>query len=131
MIRDDFLLRMIRKAAEAIARALGKADETPDEQTEAEILEALGEIAKLPVATLLMLDQDSLAALLHGGDVETSRVFARGLTGLARIDEGRAHDVAAKGKRACAIALYRRVGIGDDPLDRDAVRWLTNPTRPT
>ncbi len=123
MIRDDFLLRMIRKAAQAIARALAKQDETPDEETAAAIRGAIGEVVKLPVATLVMLDSDSLASMLP--DADAARIVARGLAALAVVDGRRGQLADGKAKRACAIGIYRRVGIGDDPADRAAARSLT------
>jgi hypothetical protein len=125
MIRDDYMMRMIRRAAEAIARALADQQHASDEQTEAAITEALGEVVRLPVATLVMLDQDSLAPLMGGGDDGAARVVARGLRGLADIDDRRGAHAEAKRKRGCAIAIYRRVGIGEDPADREAVKALT------
>lgn len=126
MLQDDYLLRMIRNAAEAIGRALGKQDQVGDEETEAAIHAALGDVVRLPVATLVMLDQDSLAPLIGGGDDGAARVVARGLRGLADIDERGGRLAEAKGKRACAIAIYRRVGVGDDPADRAAAKALTD-----
>lgn len=125
MLQDDYLVRMIRKAAEAISRALGQQDQVEDAQTEATIVAALGDLVRLPVATLVMLDQDSLAPLMGGGDDGAARVVARGLRGLADIDERAGRSGDAKRKRAAAIAIYRRVGIGDDPRDRDAAKALT------
>lgn len=125
MIKDDYLMRMIRRAAEAIARAVSKQHEVDDAETRAEIESALGEVVKLPVATLVMLDADSLLPMLGGGDAEAARVVARGLAGLAELDARAGDANAAKQKRASAISIYTRVGIGDDAVDRETVRALT------
>jgi hypothetical protein len=126
MIKDDYLIRMIRSAADAITRALGQQDKVDEAQTEAAIKEALGEIVRLPIDTFVMLDQDSLAQLMGGGDDDAARVVARGLRGLADIDERRGAPRDAKQKRACAIGIYTRVGIGENPADREAAKALTN-----
>ena len=125
MIRDDYLIRMIRRAAEAVTRALG-VEQADDAATEAALTEALGDIVRLPVATLVMLDQDSLAPLVGGGDDGASRVLAQILTALAAIDERRGNRDSAKQKRACAIGIYTRVGVGDEPADRAAAKTLTS-----
>ena len=130
MIKDDYLIRMIRRAATAIARALSQQQQVDDEQTEAAIKEALGEVVRIPIATLVMLDQDSAAPLMGGGDPNAARVVARGLRGLADIDDRRGDHTDAKSKRSCAISIYSRVGIGDDPADREAVRALTDKAKP-
>ncbi len=125
MIRDDYLTRMIQKAGAAMARALRQADQEDEAQTEAAIEDALSEIVRLPVATLLLFDQASLAPLLGSGDDRAARIFARGLRGLADVDERRGRLGEAKRKRACAISVYTRVGVGTDPADREAARAVT------
>ena len=87
MIKDDYLLRMVRQAADAIALALAKSGEVDDTETERAIHEALRDVVRLPINTLVMLDQKSLAQMLASVDDGAARVLARGLSGLADIDE--------------------------------------------
>jgi hypothetical protein len=125
MLRDDFLVRTVRAAAEAIARALRRERDVDDATTQDALNEALGEVVRLPVATLVMLDTESMLPLVGGGDPEAARVVARALRGLADIDERAGRDADAKRKRAAAVSIYTRVGLGDDPVDREAARALT------
>src|SRR5262245_54996835 len=132
MLREDYLLRLIRRAAEALARALGLVDEKKDEQAEAEALDALRRLAKLPVDTIEVIDIDTLRPLVGDGTPEGLRLTARALWLLGDIDARRGQARRARARHVRAMQLYKEVGLGDDPADHRAARELAlRYTRPS
>jgi len=123
-VRDDFLVSLIRKAGEALARAFGLYQQKDLDAAEAEAAEALRRLAKLPRDAVTLLDVGSVVPMCGGGDPESVRLVARALWLLGEIDEARGNDAEARRSYVRAMQLYKEVGLGDDARDADAVAAL-------
>jgi hypothetical protein len=124
MLQDDYLLRLIRRAGEMLAKALGLIDQRKLDEAEAEIREALRQLAKLPLDTLVTLDLPTLRSVLGGGDAQAARLAARAFASLGAVAAARGEEIEARRQRVVAMKLYREVGVGDDPVDVEAARAL-------
>ena len=122
MLRDDFLVKQLRRLLEQLATAVGLLDkgQLPEAAVEAQavvddITSACGEDwQRLAPRTLLMVI----------GDEERARALARGLWIVSAADEaaGRYELARARGRRA--MELYARVRLGPERLDVRAAREL-------
>src|SRR5262245_41147068 len=124
MLREDYLVQLIRRAAEALARALRLHEEQKNEDAEAEAKEALRKLAKLPIDTITAIDLATLRPLLGDGTPEAVRLTARALWLLGEIDATRGHAEQARNRHVRAMQLYKAVGLGDDPADQRAAQEL-------
>jgi hypothetical protein len=124
MLKQDYLLRIIRRAGEALARALGLHDQNKDEEARREAEDALRRLAKLPLDAIVDLDLGTVRPLLADGTAEGLRLTARGLWLLGEIDARAGRDAAARKKQVRAMQLYKDAGLGDDPLDARAAGAL-------
>lgn len=126
MLQDDYLIKLIRRAADMIAKALGLIEQSKLDAAEDEIREAVRRLAKLPLDTVVNLDLPTLRSVLGGGDNEAARLAARAFAGLGAIAEARGEEVEARRHRVLAMKLYRDVGVGEDPADAVTVRTLAS-----
>ncbi len=124
MLQDDYLIKLIRRAADAIARALGLIEQRQLDEAEAETNEALRKLAKLPLDTIVTLDMPTLRSVLGGGDERAARLAARGFRNLGAIADARADAATARRHYVRAMKLYGEVGLGEDPIDADTARAL-------
>jgi hypothetical protein len=123
-VRDDYVVELIRRAGEAIARALDLWRERDLQRAEAEAAEALRRLAKLPRDTITLLDVATLVPLIGGGDPESLRLCARALWLLGEIDDARGDAEPARRSYLRAMQLYKEAGLGDDPRDAEAAAAL-------
>lgn len=124
MLREDYLLKLIKRAGEALARALGLIDEEKLKEAEAEAQEALRKLAKLPLDTITTIDVATLRPLIGDGTPQGVRLVARALWMLGDIDTRQGNADRARARHVRAMQLYKDVGLGDDPADQRAAREL-------
>ena len=118
MIKQDFLLRQLQQACEALLRAAVAAEDLDLDQAEQDLGELYKVLLKMPRTLFVSLTAESLVPML--GPPEVVRVLAR-----ASLLEG---DIASqRGKQRIASASYRRarelfaaVGPGEAPEDVEA-----------
>jgi hypothetical protein len=129
VLRDDLLVRWLRQALDALLKAAGYLDRNELERAEEEVNEALRRLAKLPRDTVTQLDLPTLLPAIGGGDPRAARLVARALLVVGRIEVRRGHGDEARAAFRRAMELYRAVGLGDDPADRETALMLAKEAR--
>ena len=119
MLREDYLLKLVRQAAEAIARALKLSDEERHDEAARELAEAWQRLLKMPRDLFFMLDERTVSESI--GDAATVRVAARACVAEARLLERRGDRAGARTRHRRALSLYGHVGVGDAPEDAEAL----------
>jgi hypothetical protein len=122
VIRQDYLLRLIQQAAEAIAKALGLIDRGELQAAEREVEGAFRGLLKVDRQTYGLLDARSLVPLL--GPPEVVRALARLSKMSGDIKTAAGHPKTARKHYLRAMQLYAEVGPGDDAQDRKAIEEL-------
>ncbi|HZO13161.1 MAG TPA: hypothetical protein VFB62_07875 [Polyangiaceae bacterium] len=130
MLKRDYLEELIRQTAEALAHAIGLYDKKESPDAEAEALEVLRRLAKLPVDTITTIDVATLLPMLGDGTPAAVRVTARALWLLGEIEAARGEGRKARARHVRAMQLYKAVGLGDDPLDQRAAREMALRYKP-
>lgn len=128
MLREDYLLKLVRQAAEAIARALKLTEEEQLDGAERELGEAWQRLLKMPRDLFFMLDERTVSESI--GDVATVRVAARACVAEALLLERRGQAAAARSRFRRALSLYGHVGVGDLPEDEAALAAAKAATAP-
>ncbi|MCA9639873.1 MAG: hypothetical protein H6718_20515 [Polyangiaceae bacterium] len=122
MLKQDFVMRIIEKAMQAIARALGYQAKGEDTRALEALSEAYLDLLRVDRQTFETLDIKTLVTLL--GPPEVVRTLARVMTIEARTFERMDRPYLAKQRRTRATELYLAVGVGDDAEDLAALREL-------
>jgi hypothetical protein len=124
MLKRDYLLDMIRRATDAIARAFGKVEEDKLEEAEAAARETLQLLLRMPLDAVTQLDVKTALPAIGDGDPTAVRLASRALYVLGLSEK--THDRAAQSRMLCtrAMKLYAAVGVGDDPVDRETALAL-------
>jgi hypothetical protein len=97
MIRDDFLMRMIRQLAEVIARITGLAKAGRSYEAERALEEACGSFVGMPKAMIDKLDPETIAKTLGP---EKAMIIAALLDAEASLEKS---DAAERRARAAAV----------------------------
>ncbi len=105
MLRDDYVMRMVRQLAAAIARIAGLRNIGRDEEALAEIERVWGELFGLPPGLLDSMSPEALEAFL--GAPEKTRLVAELLRHEADLLERRGDSARAARKRSLGDALAR------------------------
>lgn len=118
MIREDYLMRLIRQLAEVLARAAGfntrrKYDEAVDE-----LQRAWDELLETPRNLLEVVDDATLAELLR--EPAKMRIAAQLLAEEARAIAGKGDPVNAAVLSKRAMRLYASASVLDPTEDDDA-----------
>ena len=116
MLREDYIVKLIRRAAGAIARALQlTSDGEQLEEADLELSEALRLLIKLPRNTAAKLDSKTLAQMMD--DRRVTRLVARAffVEGEIRWRQGRSAEARRSYQRA--MELYLAAEVGDAPED--------------
>ncbi len=116
MLREDYLIKLIRRAAGAIARALQLSSEGEQlEEADQELTEAFRLLIKLPRTTAAQLDTRTLARMMD--DQRVTRLVARAfyVEGEIRWRQGQPTEARASYRRA--MELYLTAEVGDSPED--------------
>jgi hypothetical protein len=134
MLRDDYLIRLIRRAADMVARALRLLDEErpqegQTEQADAQAREALRQLVRLPLDNVVLLDAATLRTMMSGGDADAARTAARALYVLGKIAERNDDGAVARQRFVRAMDLYASAGLGDDAEDHAIARDLATRFR--
>ncbi|MCA9627359.1 MAG: hypothetical protein KC766_06825 [Myxococcales bacterium] len=122
MLKQDFVMRVIEKAMQAIARALGHQSKGEDTRAMEALQEAYLDLLRVDRQTFDSLDTKTLVTLLGPPDVV--RTLARVMTIEARSLDRMERPYLAKQRRTRATELYLAVGVGDDADDVAALREL-------
>ena len=124
MLRDDYLVKLIRRAAGAIARALQLTSEGEQgeqlEQADQELTEAMRLLLKLPRDTAALLDSRTLAKMMD--DHRTTRLLARAFFAEGEIRLRRGDPQQAQASYRRAMELYLAADVGDAAEDVAAAR---------
>ncbi|RLB64923.1 MAG: hypothetical protein DRI90_03360 [Deltaproteobacteria bacterium] len=116
MLREDYLIKLIRRAAGAIARALQLSSTGEQlEQADRELSEAMRLLLKLPRSTAAQLDNRTLATMMD--DRRTTRLLARAFFVEGEIHRRRGDPKQARASYRRAMELYLAAEVGDDPED--------------
>ena len=97
MIKDDFLMRMIRQLAEVIARIAGLAKEGRSHEAERALEEACGSFVGMPKSMIDKLDPETIAKTFGP---EKAMVIAALLDAEASLGKS---DAASRRERAAAV----------------------------
>lgn len=119
MLREDYLLKLVREAAAAIARALGKVEEERLDEAQRELDEAWKRLLKMPRDLFFMLDERTVSESI--GDDATVRVAARACVAEAQLLARRGDAAGARARHRRALSLYGHVGVGEAPEDVEAL----------
>jgi hypothetical protein len=124
MLRRDYVMRMIARAVEAIARALGLIKQGEVEPALQQIGEAYDAVLKFDRDLLDVLGTPTLVTMI--GEPQLVRMVARisKLEGEIREERGEPHKALACFRRA--LELYGEVGVGSAAEDRDTARELSD-----
>ncbi|MBX3184777.1 MAG: hypothetical protein KIT72_07985 [Polyangiaceae bacterium] len=131
MLRDDFIMKQLQRALEAMARAVGMQVRGDDEAALKQLQQGYLEALRVDRHTFEELDTGTLVSLL--GPKETVRILARLMTTEARSLERLGQvDLAAR-RRTRAIEFYGAVGA--DPDDKETLKelyaWLKSRRQPS
>lgn len=122
MLRQDFIIRIIERAAAALARAMGQQARGEDNQALEQLQEAYLALLRVDNHSFEHLDVKTLVSLL--GPPEIVRTLARVMTAEARSFERLERPFLAAQRRTRAAELYLTVGVGEQPEDVEALREL-------
>jgi tetratricopeptide (TPR) repeat protein len=121
MLREDYLIKLIRRAAGAIARALQLTSEGGQlEQADQALSEAMRLLLKLPRNTAAQLDSHTLAQMMD--DHRTTRLLARAFFAEGEIRHCQGNPKEARASYRRAMDLYLAAGVGDAPEDGASAR---------
>jgi hypothetical protein len=122
MLRRDYVMRMIARAVEAIARALGLIKRGEFEPALRQIGQAYDAVLNFDRDMLEVLGTPTLVTMI--GDPQLVRLVARisKLEGDIRDERGEPHKALACYRRA--LELYGDVGVGAEAEDREAASEL-------
>ncbi len=122
MLKQDFVMRIIEKAMQAIARALGYQAKGEDTSAMEALQEAYLDLLRVDRETFESLDTKTLVTLL--GPPEVVRTLARVMTIEARTLDRMERPYLATQRRTRAAELYLAVGVGEGTDDLAALREL-------
>lgn len=122
MLRRDYILRMIERAVEAIAKALGLLKRGEYDRALTLLGEAYAAVLKFDRDMLDSLAAPTLVTMI--GEPELVRLVARisKVEGDLREERGEPHKALSCYRRA--LELYREVGLGDRDEDARAAAEL-------
>jgi len=118
MIREDYLLRLIRQLAETLARAAGLSSRRKHDEAVDELSRAWDELLDTPRSLLEVVDDKTLADLL--GEPAKLRIAAQLLAEEARAVAGKGDPVTASMLSKRAMRLYAAASVLDPDEDDDA-----------
>lgn len=122
MLRQDFIIRIIERAAAALRRAMGQQAEGEDNLALEQLQQAYLELLRVDKHSFDNLDVKTLTSLL--GPPEVVRTLARVMTIEARSLDRLDRAYLARQRRTRAVELYLAVGVGEQPEDLEALREL-------
>ncbi len=122
MLKQDFLLKAIERAMNALARALGLMKRGELRQSADLLRAAYDALVRVDREMLESLDVRTLAPLL--GPAEVVRVVARLFAAEGQLHEQLKEPERAEQLRRRACELYVVAGVGDDPEDQSTFMEL-------
>lgn len=122
MLRQDFIIRIIERAAAALRRAMGQQAEGEDNLALEQLQQAYLELLRVDKHSFDNLDVKTLTSLL--GPPEVVRTLARVMTIEARSLDRLDRAYLARQRRTRAVELFLAVGVGEQPEDLEALREL-------
>ena len=127
MLRQDYVLRLIEKAAHALAKALAHVRGQELDEAQDCIAKAYEALLRVDRNMLEKLDARTLAPLL--GRAEVVRVVAQIMAAEAKLHEHRGDPERARKLRRRASELYVAVGVGQEQADQAAFLSLYDALR--
>jgi hypothetical protein len=131
VLREDFIERMIRQLAQAVAGILGLRKRGRLDEAEAEVLAAIAGLGRIDPR---LLDASDAPRLLDASDAVTVaslvretgqlQVLARLLAERAEIQADRIRDAEAARSRRKAVELWLEAALAGATLDADARRRI-------
>lgn len=122
MLREDFIERMIRQLAQAVAGILGLRKRGRLDEAEAEVLAAIAGLGRIDPRLLDASDAVTVASLVR--ETGQLQVLARLLAERAEIQADRIRDAEAARSRRKAVELWLEAALAGATLDADARRRI-------